>query len=245
MIPGPVPHRAGEGGVLRVRIYVSSGVVYAVREIYVGGAWTTDRGPVVLNKSAGSAGLGVTASSTGFSYPAGYATLADQPSEGDSWNALLDGTTDIGTWAPGVASSATWTIYGVWGTVANYIGCAAYLGNQGRTSGFRLGYGRHFGADVVRGQGNDLADGTGQNCVWDAPGCAWMAWRGGTNIAEVGLGYGRRSGTMVATTGTAPSLALGSSLMFSLVATRPALGGGTGALTGVEACFYPAAGELA
>lgn len=232
-------------GPLRLRMYVSGGVVYVVLESYSSGTWATVKGPAVVTKTAGTAALGVTASGTGLSYPAGYATLADQPSEGDQWIEALNGTGGLGvTWAPGTASSATWTIYASGDPGANYIRAAAYLGRSDLTSGFRIAYGRHIGTLVVGGQGNDIAEGPGQACTWDAPGVAWMAWRGATNIAEVGVGYGRRNGTMVATTGTAPSSALGSSLVFALVATRSALGGGTGALSGLEAIFYPAAGEL-
>lgn len=233
------------GGARRVRAYVASGVVYAVGEEYRGAAgWTTARGPVQLSKTAGTAALGVTASGTGFSYPTGYATLGDQISEGDGWFLTLDGTTEIGTWSPGAASSARFTIATAGDPGANYIRIAAYVGRSDLTSGVRVALGRHTGTLVVGGQGNDLAEGSGVACTWDAPAEGLLVWRGGSNTAEVGQGWCRRSGTLVATTGTAPSAALGSSLVFALIATRPALGGGTGAMTSVEAILYPAAGEL-
>lgn len=230
------------GGPVRLREYVSGSVVYAALEQYRAAEWQTLRGPVVVSKVAGTSALGVTASGTGLNFPAGYATLADQPLEGDYWPVDLSA---LGvTWTPGANSQVVWT-YDTSTTEpgTNYVQAQGFVGDTSDfVPGFRIGYGRHVTTLVVHANGDNLATTTGTTCTRGAPASAIMGWA--NSSVEWASGRGRTSSAMVTPTSTQPASAL-STMSLALVALRPATGGGAATLSGVEVIVYPAAGELA
>lgn len=228
-------------GPQRLREYVSGGTVYAVLEGYSSSTWATLKGPVTVAKVAGTSALGVTASGSGLSFPAGYATAADQPSEGDSWPVDLSA---LGvTWTPGANSQVVWT-YDTSTTEpgTNYVQAQGFVGDTSDwTPGFRIGYGRHVTTLVVHANGDNLATTTGTTCTRGAAASAVMGWA--NSSAQWASARGRTSTAMVTPTSTQPSGALGG-LSLALVALRPATGGGAATLNNVEVVVYPAAGEL-
>lgn len=230
---------------VRLRMYVASGVVYSVLEGEAGqtSTWVTIKGPTVVSKTAGTAALGTSASGSGFLLPAGYATAADQPSEGDVYLQPLDGSGGLGvTWTPETDGQGRLTVdhdqpAGNSYAVMGYFGRAA-----GTAPGIRVGYGRNgTGTAQVIAEVSDVANAT-TSCTRSAACTAMMLWCGTT--ARGAYAAGRSTSAANVVTLSALSTALTSTLYFGFVLTRTALAGGDITVSSASVIFTPGAGTL-
>lgn len=227
----------------RLRMYVSGGVVYSVLEGRSGASWVTVKGPATVSKTAGTSALGTSASGTGFFLPTGYATAADQPSEGDIWFQPLDGSGTLGvTWTPDTDSQGRLTVdndqpAGASYAVAGYFGRAA-----GTAPGIRVGYKRNSSSTAqVTAEVSDLAEANG-TCTRTGPCVATMLWSGTTARGAYAAGRATASAPVVSLSGL--SAALTGTLYFGFVLTRAATGGGDITVSSASVIFTPGAGTL-
>lgn len=234
---------------LRFRMYVSGSVVYVVLEAYLRASWALVKGPAEVTKTAGTAGLGTTASGTGFNFPAGYAVIAATMTASDRWVEPCDGTGVLGvTWTPGSYTGVrcTLAVNSSLASGANYVSQMAFIGDADFTPGIRWGLGRASGGSgTLFSQGNDAAiSASGVACAWSGPALAYLGWQAAGAFCGQGSVRGTTAGGMATgSLSTSPSGTL-TTPTFGLVCSRTTLGGSAQASSGVELCVYVSPGEL-
>lgn len=240
---GPVqPGSVGSPSV-RLRGYVTGGTVTGVLEVLSGGSWVTAKSLGTATKTAGTAAIGSLASGDGFDLPAGYATAADQMSEGDRWIFDLAGAGV--TWTPGADSRFVITYTGSQPTgTANHYAAGGYCGHTtpGSGAGLYVGYGRAASTIQVIGGINDGAT-TAGTCTGTAPAQGVLSWIGSASAYAADV-RGRAAASMPTANVGDPTGQTVGTLGFGFVTLRRALGGGAATITGAEVCVYPAAGEV-
>ena len=226
---------------VRLYMYVESSVVKVALQAYQGGAWLNIKGPVTVDKTEGTSALGTSALNDGFTLPSGYATAADQPSEGDQWVADIDALLGV-TFTPGTDGWLTMQSDHSQPDTA-YYGIFGYFGAEpGSSPAVRGGYTRGGASREVAGEINNLVA-SSTTCVRAGATQIGLLWAGGT--ARAATLRGRASASMPAVTLSTPSTAMGAGpFYFGMTLQRAVLGGATVSPTGAWVAAYFAPGTL-
>lgn len=237
------PGGVGSYNAPTIHMYPSGTSMMVAIEVYSGGAWVAVKGPTAVSRTAGSSGNNASISGSAIASASGYATLSDQPLEGDSWREPLDGTGVLAaTWTPGAAGWLRIEVTSDQPTVT-YYQVYGYAGHPtpGSGPGLRTGWGRGGSTKAVHVASDNNTDG-GTSPAATATGPAIAYWEWDAAGVYTARGWGRVSGGVIEDNPATPP-ATPTTMAVIAGVLRPVLAGGTLSAT-LDVRVYPAPGTL-